>query len=785
MLRNYILVGLRNLRKQKLFSAINILGLTMGMTTSILILLWVSFETSVDQFHPDLNRIYKVYEWQTYSGDNAFPTYATPGALAPALKESYPEIEAAAQFTESWTNIVFTYKDKLFYENKGFFAGEEIFDILGFEFIAGKKEGSLTRPHTMVITRSIAEKYFGSDWMNQHVIGESILLTNTWQYEITAVVEDFPTNTAFDLTFIIPFQAIEEMWSWDSYMEWGSNYCSTFIKLVDGANPDDLDAKIRSYVKDRNEGSVVDLYLAEFSQSYLHKLEGGGRIQYVRIFTSIAVFILIIACINFMNLATAKSGIRSKEVGIRKSVGAHKKHLVLQFLTESTALSFFSLLLTICLIHLLLPAFNDLTGQQIELDYLTWKFPLLLTSITLITGILAGSYPAFYISSFKPTEVLKGVIRLKGSGLRKALVITQFVLSVGLIVSTLVVNQQLNLIQNKEIGFQKENIIFFEIADDFQRRYQLLKNRLADVPEIANVSASMQVPVEVYNSTSNINWPGKDPNDVILVNIMRVDYDYINTLNMELIEGRDFSKDFASDSTNYLVNESFAQLIGNDSPLDKELTMWGEKGNVVGVVKDFNFRSLASQIEPMVFRCDPEMVTTLVIRVDGSRFQHAISLVEEVWEDINPDLPFEFKFLDKQFEKVYRAETLTGKLFNIFSALAIFISCLGLFGLAAFTAETMKKEIGIRKVLGATIPGIIYLFSRIFTKWVIVANLIALPLSYFIMEEWLKDYAYRVRIDVWVFTLSAGISLLIALITVVYQSMRTAMSNPVESLRSE
>ena len=785
MLRNYLLITLRTLKKQKLFSLINILGLTIGMTTSVMILMWVQDELSYDNFHEDLDQIYRVYEYQTYSGDQSFPTYSTPGALAPALIKDYPEIVASTQFSRIWSNVVFNYQNKIFNEGDGYFAGQDVFKIFRFEFLAGQAEGALTRPHTMVINRSLAQRYFGSDWKSMNVIGENIQLSNNWQYEITGVVEDYPSNSIFNHTFLVPFESLGEMWDWDTFMEWGSNYTETYVRLEPGADPQALDRKITEYIKERNEGSVVDLFLYPFSKSYLHRLSGGGRIQYVRIFSAIAIFILIIACINFMNLATAKSGIRSKEVGIRKSIGAHKNHLVTQFLFESMAMAVISLVLTILAIHLLLPSFNDLTGKTITVDYTAWTYIVVLITITLLTGIIAGSYPAFYISSFKPTDVLKGLVQLKGATLRKGLVILQFSLSVILIVSTIVVNKQLFHIQNQEIGYQKENIIYFEISDDFSRRYPLLKHRFLQIPEVANVSASQQLPVDVGNSTSNVQWPGKDPNDVILINVMRVEYDYINTMKMELVEGRDFSTSFASDSTNYLVNETFAQMINEEGALNTGITMWEEKGNIVGVVKDFNFRPLSDKIDPMIFRCDPEIVSTVTVRLKGGHFNEITTNMEVIWKDINPDLPFEFHFLDKQFDDLYQAEIMTGKLFNIFSGLAIFISCLGLFGLAAFTAEQMKKEIGIRKVLGASVQGIVFLFSKIFTKWVVISNLIALPIAYFITEKWLEDYAYRIYVNGWMLAGASAVSLLIALSTIIYQSLRTAVSNPVDALRSE
>ncbi len=755
------------------------------MSTSVLILMWVQDELSYDDFHQDLGQIYRVYEWQHYSGGNSFPTYSTPGALAPALIADYPEIEASAQFSPIWSNVVFNYDNKIFNEDKGYFTGQDVFKIFAFDFIIGQSDGALTRPHTIVINRSLAARYFGSDWEAKTVLGENILLSNNWQYEVTAVVENYPSNSIFDFTFMVPFESLGEMWNWDTFMEWGSNYTNTYIKLSAGADAEALGKKMVDYIKDKEEDSVIDLHLYQFTQSYLYRISGGGRIQYVRIFSAIAIFILLIACINFMNLATAKSGIRSKEVGIRKSIGAYKHHLVIQFLLESVAMAVIALLLTLVVIHLLLPSFNDLTNKSIRIDVTAWSYIVGLIGITFFTGILAGSYPAFYISAFKPTEVLKGVVQLKGATLRKALVILQFSLSVILIVSTIVINKQLFHIQNQEIGYQKDNVIYFEISDNFDRRYPLLKNQFRQIPEVVNVSASMQLPVDVGNSTSNISWPGKDPNDVILINIMMVDYDYINTLNMQLAEGRDFSTKFSSDTANFLVNETFAKLINENGALDTKLEMWGESGNVVGVVKDFNFRPLTDEIEPMIFRCDPGLLSIFTVRLKGANFSQVSSQMEEIWKNVNPDLPFEFHFLDKQFDDLYQAEIMTGKLFNIFSGLAIFISCLGLFGLATFTSEQMKKEIGVRKVLGASIQNIVMLFSKIFTKWVIISNLIALPIAYYATNLWLEDYAYRIYIDGWMLGSATGVSLFIALSTIIYQSLRTAVSNPVDALRSE
>ncbi|MEQ9426045.1 MAG: ABC transporter permease [Cyclobacteriaceae bacterium] len=785
MLKNFLITSIRSLKKQRLFSVVNILGLTIGLTTSILILLWVQDEVSYDNFHSEINQIYRVYEWQTYSGGNSFPTYSTPGILADALGDKYPEIEASAQFSPIYSDLVFTYENNLFYESEGYFTGPEIFEIFSFQFLVGNPENCLTRPRTLVLNRDLAERYFGEDWENKNILGKSILIANQWQYEVSAVVENYPDNSVFKFDFMVPFESVGELWSWDSFMEWGSNYTNTYVRLAKGTDADNLARKIVDLVKQNDEAAVVDLYLFPFAESYLYKLSGGGRIEYVRIFSAIAFFILIIACINFMNLSTAKSGTRSKEVGIRKSIGARKGHLILQFLLESLVIAFSSLLITLVLIHLVLPSFNNLTGKSIAIAYTQWTYFTGIFMITLITGILAGSYPAFYISSFKPTEVLKGIIKLKGTHLRKFLVVLQFALSVLLIVSTIVINKQLDFMKNLEVGFQRENLIYFEVGDSFEKRYRLLQNEFASIPEIENVTATMQLPISVGNSTSNIQWAGQDPNETILINIMRVHYDFFDTFKMQIVEGRDFSEEFSTDSANFVINETFARLMGDENPVGNTIRMWGNDGKIVGVVKDFNFQSFNENIEPMIFRLDVDFTETVVARVHSNHLPTTLSQIEEAWTRSNPDLPFEYRFVDQEFEELYQREAMTSKLFNIFSGLAIFISCLGLFGMAAFTAEQMRKEISIRKVLGATIQGIILLFSKVFTKWVIVANIIALPFAWYIMELWLADYAYRIQIDGWILGLALAVSLSIALFTITYQSVKTAVANPVDSLRRE
>jgi len=660
MIRNYLQVAIRSLLRQRLFSVVNILGLSIGMASAILILLWVQDEKSFDAFHSDLESIYRVYEIQTYASGDPLHTYSTPGPLAEALIDDYPEIISTTRFHDIGEDVVVGFKDKVFYEPEGYLTDPDVFKIFHFEFLQGDPGEALTQPQTIVVNRTLAEKYFGPDWSQTEIVGEMLLLDGQWSYQIAGVVEDFPANSLFQFDFLVPFKAIEDIWGWkEGYLDWGNNYTATYVLLEKQADVATLGEKIKGIVKTKNEGSVVDLYLTPLNRVYLYPLDGqGGRIQYLRIFSLMALFILVIACINFTNLATAKAGLRSKEVGIRKTVGAFKSQLVFQFLLESVLMAVIALMLALVITLTILPYFNELTDKSMTLDTPTSGFYGWLVLVTILTGIVAGIYPAFYMSSFRPSRVLKGFVGVKGAAFRKTLVVIQFVLSGILIVCSLVVFSQLNLIQNKEIGFSKENLIHFSIRNDFNKRFELLKNEFANRPEIINTASAQSLPINHYYSTSNVEWPEKDPDSDLLIHFFIVGYDFVETLGIEFAEGGGFSPE-RNDSAHFIVNQTLLELMGKESGLNEEISMWGTRGSIIGVVKDFDFKNAGHQVEPAIMKLDLNNSGTVVIRIDGQDLGKSLATVEEVWAKVCPDLPFQYQFLDQDFDELYKSEERT------------------------------------------------------------------------------------------------------------------------------
>lgn len=787
MIKNYIITTLRSIKNQKLFSFLNILGLAIGLSASLVIMLWVQDELQRDNSFKDQSLLYRVYERQQYSGGAPFLTYNTPGPLADELKMRFPEITKATRFSGTHTTVIFNYEDKVFEESQGYFADQDAVDMFDMEVLQGNEKDLLTRPRSIVLTESLTQKYFGDFWKSQEILGKSIVLNNQWSYQITGIVKDPPAHTSFSYEYLIPFVAIEDVWGWkDGYMDWGNNYTATYLKLTDSESADVLDSNVRGLIKERLEGAVIDLYLNPLSKVYLYDLNGeGGRIVYVRIFTGIAFLVLFIACINFMNMSTAKAGVRSKEVGIRKSIGATRQQLIAQFLGESVLLALLSLVVSIGIVYLVLPYFNEITSKSIYLDFTRLDLWVSLTAIVLATGLLAGSYPAFYMSAFRPFDAFKGIVKAKGALVRKVLVITQFSLSILLILGSVVIYQQLDFMQQKKLGYVKENVIFFPIKEDFEQRFKILKDQMLTLPEVRQMTATESIPVGMHNSTSQITWTGKDPNATLQAHFIQVDYDFLETLGMELVEGRDFSPELRGNVPNYIVNEAMIDLMGEEGYAGASFSMWREKGNIVGVVKNFNFKSLAHQIEPLVLKLEPTRTRTVMVRLSNAQMQNTLAKLESIWEKVCPGLPFNYRFLDETYGSLYRAEQTISTLTAWFAALAVIVSCLGLLGLAAFMAGQMRKEVGIRKVVGASVISIVWLFSKAFVKWIIVSNLIALPLAYMIMTDWLQNYTYRKSIGIDLMAGTFAFSLLLALLTVLYQSLKTAHTNPAEVLASE
>ena len=790
MIRNYLKTAWRNLWKNKAFSVINILGLALGLACSLLIFLWVQDEIQMDAFHANGKQLYVVIH-RAYFDHKKVAGYGTPGLLAEELKKDIPEITYATQF--SWNqDHTFQVGNKILKVN-GTYASPDYFKMFSFHLLEGKTASALNTPTSLAISKKMADNFFGSP---QQAIGKTIKYENQKNFTITAVFDDPPKNSSLQHEFIINWYTFMDENSWTK--DWGNNGPLTFFQIRKDANPALIDKKLTHFLDnlDKNQDKrrfYSELGMQPFPERYLHdhftddKVDG-GRIGYVHLFTIIAVFILLIACINFMNLTTARSLKRAREIGVRKVVGAMRPTLIRQFLGESLLLTSIAVLFSVILMALLLPVFNEITSKQISLPFDQPIFWLELLGLTLITGIVAGSYPALFLSSFKPVSVLKGAVRMTSGVVifRKGLVVFQFVLSVVLIISTIIITRQVSFVESKNLGYDRENLIYIPLEGDLAKKYALFKTELSGMDGIQEVSRTTDVPTNIQNSTGGVDWDGKDPNINIQFTQASIGYNYVHTLKLKLLEGRDFSKDFGTDSVGYLVNEAALKRIGYKDPIGKRLTFWGKKGTIVGVLKDYHIASLQEAIVPLVLRLgEQESWGNALIRTKPGQTKLALASLEKVCKQLNPNFQFSYYFSDEQYQKLYNNEQVVSKLSNVFASLAIVISCLGLLGLAMFTAEQRVKEIGIRKVLGAGLASLFALLSSEFLILVGIALLIASPLAWYGMNKWLQNYAYHTIVEWWIFALAAIIALLITVLTISFQTIKAALVNPVKSLRSE
>ncbi|WP_229311075.1 ABC transporter permease [Larkinella soli] len=793
MLLNYFKVSRRNLVRHKAFSFINILGLALGMAASLLILLWVQDERSVDGFHANGPHLYQIYERRYYDGKEE-ANYFTQGLLAQELKRVIPEVQYASSL--EW-NMPATFEaGETIARMDGSWAGEDFFRMFSYPLLEGTPETALGAPGGIAVSRKMAEQFFGSA---DRAIGRIIRYENRDNLKITAVFENLPANSSQQFDFLRTWKDYVKENKW--VYNWGNTNPLAFVQLRPdrNGNPADaarVEAKIRDFIYrylQRSEGLKIELALQPYSEKYLHSTfkagkPDGGRIEYVRLFTLVAAFILLIACINFMNLATARSTKRAKEVGVRKVVGAVRSALVGQFVGEALLLTFFSIGIAVALVALLLPAFNAVTGKQLALPVDRPAFWAAMAGLLLLTGLVAGSYPAFFLSSLRPVRVLKGSLKF-GQGatvFRKGLVVFQFGLSILLIVGTLVIHRQMEYVRSKNLGYDRENLIYIPIEGELTQKFARFREEAGHLPGIRSVSKMKESPTGIGHHTGDIFWEGKDPNLIISFANTAVGYDFLKTMNLQLKEGRDFSRAFGTDSTSYLMNESALKKIGYKDPVGKPLTWGNRKGRIIGIVKDFHFTSMHQAIEPLVIRLNEEQSWgTILVRTEAGKTREALAGLEKVCRELNPKFPFNYRFSDLEYARLYRSEEVVSRLAVGFAALAIFISCLGLFGLAAFTAEQRTKEIGVRKVLGASVTHVVAMLSGDFLKLVGISIVVASPVAWWAMNRWLQDFAYKTGLDWWLFALAGGAVALIALLTVSYQSIRAALTNPVKSLRSE
>jgi len=791
MFKNYFKTAWRNIIRNKVFSVINILGLALGLACSLLIFLWVRDEQNVDAFHKNGKELYQVYERNHFDG-KIDASYPTQGLLAEELKKVIPEIQYASGLeyaSASGTQNTFEAQNKIL-KMTGMFAGADFLRMFSFPILEGKVETAITNPSSVAISRKMADNFFGSP---EKAIGKTIQFENKENLLVSAVFENIPQNSSLQFDFLRSWTDFVQQNDW--VHNWGNTDPQTFIQLRQDANASKVESKIKDFVyryQSKSDGLKTELVLQPYTERYLYSnfKEGyidGGRIEYVRLFSIIAIFILLIACINFMNLTTAKSVRRAREIGIRKVIGAMRASLISQFIGEAILITFLSAIIALFLVLLLLPEFNNLTGKQLVLPVSNPGFWLMATGMLLITGFVAGTYPAFFMSSFRPVSVLKGSLKFSWSNLffRKGLVVFQFALSVMLIIATMVIYQQMQYVQNKNLGYNRENLLYIPVEGELINKYDVFKQLAINNTSIVNVSKMRNSPTDIEHHTNSIYWPAKDPNLNISFADGVVGYDFIKTMDLQIFSGRDFSKAF-NDSSSFILNETAVKKIGFKDPVGKVITWGNHDGTVIGIIKDFHFNSLRQPIEPLIIRLDENWKWgTILVRIKAGQTQKAIASLQNICTKLNPKFPFTFQFSDLEYARLYNSEQVVSKLSNLFAFLAIFISCLGLFGLAMFTAEQRNKEIGIRKVLGASANNIIALLSFNFLKPVAIAFVIAFPIAWFAMNQWLHNFAYRIDISWWIFGLAGFIALLIALLTVSFQAIKAAIANPVKSLRSE
>jgi len=794
MFKNYMKIALRNIKRHKGYSFINIFGLAAGIACCILIFLWVQDEFSYDKFHDNGDNLYLVGTHQRL-GSRTATSSGTPPALGPAFKQEYPEIVNSARFCNGPHALIFAYGEKRFRELTEA-VDSSLLEMFTFPLIQGNPESALTEPYSLVMTERMAQKYFNDD----DALGKIIRVENKYDFKVTGVLKNLPRNSLLRFDFLIPIQFLKEHWnSPDHLSTWYNFSFTTFVQLNENASLEEVNQKIAGRIKQGYPKNDVTPFLRSYAKLYLHGLTGGGRIVRVRMLSLIAIFVLLIACINFMNLTTARAGNRAKEIGMRKVTGALRWDIIKQFFGESLLMAFISLVLAVGVVLLLLPVFNTLTGKELVLDLShNLALTLGLLGVTLLTGLIAGSYPALFMSSFQPVKIMKDTsgIGSKSSLFRKILVVLQFAISVTLIIRTLVVYKQLEYMRTSDLGFNREHLVYIPVNGALKQHYDAAKQELLHIPGITQASLTSRTPLAFGSSGSGWEWGGKSPDLDPMVRYFCCDYDFIDTFKIKMVQGRFYTPELtpspSPQSLQLVVNEEFARIIGKENPVGMRLSKGPYHATIIGVIKDFNYWPLYYRSGPLIIfyktynpAPDHHYYRFIFARIRPDNIPQTISNIKEVYTKFNPEFPFTYRFLDDDYDRLYRSEEQAGAILRNFAVLAVLISCLGLFGLASFLAEQRTKEIGIRKVLGSSVHGIIVLLSKQFLKWVAVANIIALPIAWYMSYAWLQNYPYRTGTGVWVFILTACMTLVIALVTVSYQSIKAARANPVDSLRYE
>lgn len=782
---HHLKITIRNIIRHKGYAFLNIFGLAAGMACCILIGLWVLDELNYDLFHENASSICRVESNQNFSG-RTLHIYWTPHPLGPALKAEIPEIEDSTRALNLSAQLI-RYKDKAFEEYTIWSVDPSFLKMFSFPMIKGDSKNALSETSSLVMTERLATKFFG----DENPIGKVINMAQSADFTVAGVLKDIPTNSSLQFDALIPYKYLDSIGQTND--NFTDNRTYTWVQLHSGVSTEEVSSKISGFIRQKVPRSLMVLELLSLTKVHLYSYSGYEKnlsIQSVYLFSIIAIFVLIIGCINFMNLSTARSANRAKEVGLRKVVGAFRSQLIRQFYSESLLFAFIALGLAVAAVSVVLPAFGSIAGKEMSWNATGAGVLVLgLAGIALLTGLISGSYPALFLSSFQPVNTLKGKLK-SGKGnvvFRRTLVVVQFFLSAALIIGTGVVSKQMTFIKNRNLGWSKEQVVAIPIRSYSRQSLETLKAELANTPEILNISVASQKPSFTGWSSSGFDWEGKDPSLKVDVTYMGADDGYVDTMGMTIARGRNFSKEFPTDKTeSFLVNEQLADLMGHENPIGKSFSFWDQKGKIVGVIKNFHFQPLRRKIEPLVIQWSQLNWTNfLFLRIAPESIAETIGTVQGIWEKILPNIPFSYQFLDEDVARMYRSEERTGTLLKIFTAMAILVACLGLFGLASFAAEQRTKEIGIRKVLGASAQGIMALMCREFLILIALANLIAWPVAYFAAKDWLNNFAYRTQIPAVFFIGALLTSLAIGLITVIYKAIRAASANPVDALKHE
>ncbi|MFC2156572.1 ABC transporter permease [Acidobacteriota bacterium] len=781
MLQNVLKIALRNIKRHKIFSFINISGLAIGMACCLLLILWVQDELSYDRFHVNFDNLYRLNEKSIRNDGESFSS-THPAPVGPAAQAKASEI---LDFIRIYTrNSLIQFKDNGFYR-RGAVADPSIFKFFSFPLIKGHPDSALSSPASVVLSKKTAEMLF----KDQDPVGETVKLEEMGEAVVTGVMEDIPHNSHLTFDYVVPLSLYEQAgYQMDN---WGDSRFMTYILLTPEASVSSVNEKIRLLDRERWPNSKSEYSLQSLSRLHLYNTDGSaGAMSYVYIFSVVAALILLIACTNFMNLTTARSMKRSKEIGMRKVVGARRIQIIRQLLGESLLITMVALAVAILIVLVFLSAFNTISGKNLRFDPITnLDIFLGLLGVTVLTGLLAGSYPAVFLSSFRPVKVLKSTIGNRSRNgaplFRKTLVVFQFTLAIGLIIATATIYKQNHFMKHKDLGITKDNILCVKITE-LSQDYQAIKNELKKDPGILNVTATFAPPAYRSIGTAALDyWEGKQPEERFGMALAFGDFDYLETFQMEVVEGRGFSPEYSTDTGKaYIINEAAARAMGLQDPVGTEMSWNNMPGQIIGVVRDFHLTSLHQQIGPLGIMVLP-WYNYLCLKLQPENITSTLESVEKTIQKFRPNQEFQHNFMDEWIERRYRAEERMGKIIRTFTYLAIFISCLGLIGLVSFTTEQKTKEIGIRKVLGSTVSRIVMLLSKDFLIWVIAGNIIAWPVSYLIMKSWLQNFAYRTHIDVWILVLSGSAALLIALFTVSYMALRAALANPVDTLKYE